>query len=507
MKHCVKRTNKAMITLCLAGVLSTTPLWAQGEIHAANAGISAQSVTEAQLSKPAKQTLDKLYKKIPALKPATKEISTNQDDRETYRIIFRTIENKKATLYADAEIDRNSGTLLAFSIENPSAPETAPAPSEAIAKQKAEVFLKEMLGSSFGQYRLDKANVDHVSFTRYVNNIPVADGYVVGVNGSGSIRYLNAVNRATGINMDTTAFAKPVDVMTKAQAEKAMVSQLRLMYLPKGRSGADLKTYDLKYRDNFAVYLDAKTGKEVQTDTSYQRTLSPVIAVKPGGKKVMAKTPQEAVAALAEFGIDVKGAVMKPSSVPPEMLNAGEVEYEGKQGDKYLRITAVAGRVIGFNLADPNKRSEEAKLTKQEMQEKALVFLQTYLDEEVTELRIEEQTQRESQQMDPEVVFYRTHQGVAIANQGYTVAFNKATGEITGLKMSVTDGTETFADASKAISPEAAAAEYVKHKPLMLQYVFPQVNGKIQTTPVLVYTAENMNTVGMVDALTGAWTK
>lgn len=106
------------------------------------------------------------------------------------------------------------GTLLFFSQENPSAPDTK-APTEAIAKKAAEEFLTIMIGNQKQQYRMERVEVNKdqmnatVFYQRYVNDIPVTeDGYVIGVGEKGTIRYANA-NASTGLTMDVSKFKKP----------------------------------------------------------------------------------------------------------------------------------------------------------------------------------------------------------------------------------------------------------------------------------------------------------
>ncbi|XOS91454.1 hypothetical protein ACLMAB_23465 [Brevibacillus laterosporus] len=72
--------------------------------------------------------------------------------------------------------------------------------------------------------------------------------------------------------------------------------------------------------------------------------------------------------------------------------------------------------------------------------------------------------------------------------------------------LSVTDGTETLADASKVISPEEAARIYLKQQPVKLEYAFPVSNNQIVKEPLLVYT-HNDNNTGTIDAITGEMSK
>ncbi|MED1788004.1 hypothetical protein P4V47_10955 [Brevibacillus laterosporus] len=508
-----KLSSKKMIaTLCLMSVLSTTPFWLQEQVSAKSVSAANQSISESQVSDATKQTLTKLYKTFPVFKEAQKQINvSNGRYREQYRVIFRKMENNKATLYADAQIDAKDGTLLSFSQENPSAPDTK-APTEAIAKKAAEEFLITMIGNQRQQYRLETVEINKdqksatVFYQRYVNDIPVAeDGYVIGVGEKGTIRYANA-KESTGLTMDVSKFKKTATLLTGPDIEKAIAKHLELVYLPKGREGADAKIYELKYKDWFSI-LNAQTGEKVQLATSYQRELTPTITVNPGNKQVMAKNSQEATEVLASFGVDTKGLVLKSSKVPDVMKGQGEAEYDAQQNNTFYKVTTLGERVIKFNVqtVDRTQKVKEKKLSDKEIEARALEFLQPYLDKNVTELRMDKKHDKNSAP-DETVVFYRSYQGVPSFTQAYSVTVNVETGAIQGMYLSVTDGTETLADASKVISTEEAARIYLKQQPVKLEYAFPVSNNQIVKEPLLVYT-HNDNNTGTIDAITGEMSK
>ncbi|OAJ73684.1 hypothetical protein AYJ08_12860 [Brevibacillus sp. SKDU10] len=507
-----KKLSKKMITtLCLVSMLSTTPYWLQDQVSAKSVSAAAnQSISETQVSDAAKQTLAKLYKTFPVFKEAQKHINvSNGQYREQYQLIFRKKDNNKATLYADAQIDAKDGTLLSFSQENPSAPDTK-APAEAIAKKAAEEFLTAMIGSQKQQYRLEKVEINQeqkittVFYQRYVNDIPVAeDGYVIGVGEKGEIRYANA-KASTGLSMDVSKFKKPTTLLTGQDIEKAFAKHLELVYMPKGREGADAKIFELKYKDWFPV-LDAQTGEKVQLAASYQGELSPTITVTPGNKQIMAKTPQEATEALASFGVDTKGLVLTSSKVPDFMKGQGEAEYVANQNGTFYGVKTHGGRVIKFSVqkVDRTQKVKEKKLSDKEIEAKALEFLQPYLDKDVTELRMNKKHKTINlTDANETVVFYRSYQGIPGITQAYSVTVNAETGAIQGMFLSVTDGTETLADASQVISVEEAARKYLEKQPVKLEYGFPIINNQVVKEPSLVYTQSNKNT-GTIDAITG----
>ncbi|USG64893.1 hypothetical protein NDK47_22650 [Brevibacillus ruminantium] len=477
---------------------------------------------EAQLSQPVKQMLEKLYELFPKVKSAT-QTSVNLDYEKVYDIQFQGGQDpEKWGMYIN--IDRDSGTLLSvgqISSEQPARQEMRE-PSEAVAKAKAGAFLRDLLGTSFSQYRLDESRMmggksyRALRYDRYVNNIKVAeDGYELKIDGDGNVIYLQK-DYHIGSNMDIAAFAAPADVLTKKEVEASLAKYLSLEYSPSGTNG----TYDLIYPNHSIVYLDAKSGQEVKTVKTFGKKLSPAIPVKPGGKKVMAKTAEEAVAALAQFGVQAKGAVLTKRAAG-ESGRPGEIIYEARADGRYLRVTtAEDGRVVGFRVqpltqAESHASPEERKLSKTELQEKALVFLQPYLDSGVNELMNEEW----EQWLPPGVIlddggvsegrtiiFTRSHQGIPIQNQRYQVSVDPVTGGITEMSITAIDGTGKFADVSKAISPETAAAVFTKQKQFDLQYVYPIVNGSVQEQPVLVYGPREPDVLtGKIDALSGMW--
>lgn len=143
----------------------------------------------------------------------------------------------------------------------------------------------------------------------------------------------------------------------------------------------------------------------------------------------------------------------------------------------------------------------EKKFSDKEIEAKALEFLQPYLDKSVTELRMFDQHEKMHAFDNETVVFYRSYQGVPIFNQDYKVTIDIETGAVLGMFLSLTDGTETFADVSKVISPEAATRKYMKQNPLELKYAFPVVNDQIVREPVLTYTFEQEKATFIIDAL------
>ncbi|MCR8996240.1 YcdB/YcdC domain-containing protein [Brevibacillus laterosporus] len=453
--------------------------------------------SENEMSHAAKKTIEKLYGIVPALQSAEKTFSISQAHRDQYRIILRKKENNKAILYADAQIDASDGTLLSLFQENPSAPDTE-APSEAVAKKVAEEFLTTMLGTQKQQYRLGKVEINKeqkvatVFYQRYVNDIPVAeDNYAIGVGEKGTIRYANA-GESTGLTMDISKFKKPVELLEMPILEKKFAENLQLVYMPKGRKGPDAKTYELKYRDGMTTYLNAQTGEQIQVSHGYEVQFSPVITVTPGKKQVIVTNPQEATDVLASFGVDTKGLALRVSNVPKYMMGEGETEYDGSRDDIFYKVITLGDRVKQFSIQkmDRTQKIKEKKFSDKELEETALEFLQPYLDESVTEFRMLRQHQKGNPSGEESIVFYRSYQGVPIFDQTYKITIDVETKTVLGMFLSLSDGTETFADIRKALSSEEAARKYIEQNPVKLEYAFPMINGRIIREPVLAYTFE-----------------
>lgn len=170
-----------------------------------------------------------------------------------------------------------------------------------------------------------------------------------------------------------------------------------------------------------------------------------------------------------------------------------------------MQLTTVNNRAAAFKISYPDLREGDPTLTIAELQERAILFLEPYLDSRVKTVRMQEQVYVMGRQV--ELKFVREINGVMVPDQYYKVTIDGQTGEIIGVKLTFPHEQESFADVAKVISPEEAAQVYLQHHPLSPRYVFPLDNNynRIQEQPVLVYSAEILKSNGDVDAITGEW--
>ncbi|OUQ86699.1 hypothetical protein B5G50_19745 [Brevibacillus brevis] len=487
----------------------------ESQAHLVPRSFSSTEITESELSQAAIRTLEKLYEKYPPFRESEKRVYVTKAPREVYDIDFRTFSNKERTevsLYARAKLDAKSGLLLGFDPEKiPGQEKVEGTLSKERIEQQAKAFMEPFLGKNLEQYRIEQVDgqegadtVSHeaVRLQRYVNDVQVeGDNYVIGMSDVGHIRYINSGD-STGMNLDAGQFPPIAERPSPKKTESGLAEVMQLTYERVGKKDVD---YVLRYRENFSGYLDARTGKEVKTTLWRGESFRDSIAVKPGGKKTMVASAKEAAAAMEFFGQKVEGFIFTGSNVPEYMLGDNEREYQAKKGERFMRLTTVNNRAAAFKISYPELREGDPTLTVAELQERAILFLEPYLDSRVKTVRMQEQVYVMGRQV--ELNFVREINGVMVPDQYYKVTIDGQTGEIIGVNLTFPHEQESFADVAKVISAGEAAQVYLQHHPLSPRYVFPLDNNynKIQEQPVLVYSAEILKSNGDVDAITGEW--
>lgn len=494
-------TKKLMITVGAAALLFSSPLWVtqpQVTVQAA-----AAKSTQPQLSKAAQKTVDRLSKHYPELKNAEKTISRNNQMRDVYHIQFRIFSNKertKVSLYADAKIDANNGTLLSFSARDIPRKKPTARPTETMGKEKAPIILKEFICDAIQQYQMDEITIDgdgaeavaNVRFVRVVNQIPVKDDfYVVAINGVGELDYINAGD-TTGLQMDASKFAAPSGVKKPDEIGKQLEDMLHLSYEQKAR---DINAgFRPVYSPNFSGYLDARSGAEVESGWTTKNKYGKPITVTPGNKRVFAKTNEEIATALSTFIPLPEGIVFKMTKGAPVV--EGEKEYDAVVGNKKFSVRTMNDRIVYFHVFENPPKQEV--LTEADAEEKAVAFLQPFVDAEVTKL-VPQIINREVGKQT--FLFFPVHQGIMVGGQTYLVKVDMHTGDVVSASFPVATSHLSYDDASNVVGPEQAVQALLKANPLTLSYVFPSANGRYQATPVLVYEQKERN--GRIDAVTG----
>lgn len=98
--------------------------------------------------------------------------------------------------------------------------------------------------------------------------------------------------------------------------------------------------------------------------------------------------------------------------------------------------------------------------------------------------------------------FIRTHQGIPVSDRSYSVQVDAFTGKVTGFNDGSGSTPATLPDSKDVVTVGAAKAEFLKHHPLRLVYIWPEYLDQKGPAPRLAY----MPTFGewdYIDALTG----
>ncbi|TKI58736.1 hypothetical protein E8L90_26915 [Brevibacillus antibioticus] len=504
----MKHKKKLASTFFIASLLATTPLWLQPQTMTVQAATNQGQ--EAKLSSAAEKTLQTLYAIQPELKNTDKKITGLKNG--VYELRFdKGIAPGKMELYAMVGLDATTGALHRYENEQEMQKQNNQ-PSEAVAKQKSAAFLQKLLGDDFKKYKATqttKGEWDAVTYTRHEHGVPVfTDRYVVGVNNT-SVMYVNTFEGAP-LRADSSLFAKPGKVMSKEEVTGKIASLMELTYSAhKKETGKPA----LKYSLESTGYLDAVTGEEFESASSLKSRYSDVIAVKPGGKKLTVSNADEAVKVLTEqFQIKMDGIELeRDAHTPAEMKGEGETIYRSKGRDGRITVYTNNNEVTGFqvrgkvemgNAIQHGNKLANAQLSYEQAKEKAMQFLQPYLDVSVKELKIDQTKIMMPSATAYSFSFYALHDGVVVTDQQYLVNVDGQTGEIVNFMDYFTKPTAPFPDKKTAISKEAAAKQFLKDRPAVLGYMFPVQNEKVQAKPSLVYSIDTVSYF-LLDAVTG----
>ncbi|MGG4449046.1 YcdB/YcdC domain-containing protein [Brevibacillus porteri] len=504
----MKHTKKLASTLLMASLLATTPLWLQHPTMIVQAAtIQGQGV---KLSPAAEKTLQTLYAIQPELKSMDKKI--NGPKNGVYELRYdKGIAPGKMELYAMVGLDATTGALHSYENEQEMQKQNNQ-PSEAVAKQKSAAFLQKLLGDDFKKYKATqttKGEWDAVTYTRHEHGVPVfTDRYVVGVNSS-SVMYVNTFEGAP-LRAASSLFAKPGKVLSKEEVTGKVAALMELTYSAHKK---ETRKPTLKYSLESTGYLDAVTGEEIESASSLKSRYSDVIGVKPGGKKFTVSNADEATKVLTEeFQMKMDGITLETDThTPAEMKGEGETIYKSKGRDGSITVYTHNNEVTGFQVRGKVEMTHtiqhgnnpaNAQLSYEQAKEKAVQFLQPYLDASVKELKIDQTKIMMPSATAYSFSFYALHDGVVVTDQQYLVNVDGQTGEIVNFMDYFTKPAAPFPDKKTAISKEAAAKQFLKDRPAVLGYMFPVQNEKVQAKPSLVYSIDTVSYF-LLDAVTG----
>ncbi|TKI58738.1 hypothetical protein E8L90_26925 [Brevibacillus antibioticus] len=467
--------------------------------------LKGQQLKLAEVSPAAKQTLEKLFNLVPELKTMEPKIIGKEDG--IYEIVFYQKEQGTEQRYASVEMVAVTGKMSRY--ENEKAMDEGAPSTEEQAKRVSAAFLQALLGDEFKQYRASQTSGndwDAVTYTRYANGLPVfSDRYVVGVNRNG-VTYVNTFEAAP-LQISAESFAKPNAVLSEEELSEKVASLMELTYFASSRhTGKPALTYSLQTTG----YVNAVTGEEVWGEASYKSRYSAPIPVTPGGKKVTVQTEEEVARAVAEqFQVKLDEFILTggDKKIKGEQMTT----YKAKEGLGRVTVYSNNGVITGFQV----RRSKEtvssiqhqnhpvnAQLSYDEAKEKAVQFLQPYLDSRVEELKIDETQISMPSATAYSFSFYTLHNGVIVADQHYLVNVDGQNGEIVNFMDYFTSPTESFPELDTVLSREEAAKRFLQSHPVELGYVLPVADGVLQQKPLLVFTM-NMISGFRMDTVTG----
>ncbi|MGG4455563.1 YcdB/YcdC domain-containing protein [Brevibacillus porteri] len=476
-------TSQERYPVLASSVLLTATLLlspALGTVMANQAGNqqAAAPLQENQLSVKAKRTEQKLEMLVPALDDTSRHITLETKAQPVYEIRYE----KNNEFFARAYIHAETGKLLMFywddkDFENP---------DDKLAYKSADTFMAGWIGEMRSLYKVTRAPVGDVIYSRYVNGIRVVDDeFRLSVNSAGQVTSVSG-GENTLTNINPADFLPPAQAMKKDQLSHFIPPRLHLMY-----THGENQT-DLVYSSAFSGYIDAVTGAEQLTNRQYRNWRWKPISLTPGGKVLKVTNEQEATRIYeSEFGMSLKGSTLNGFHNEMESIYFSPDEKE--------LVVAKDGDVIGFK-SYSNAPSQKGKATLSEKQvlEKAVQFMQPYLKQEEKEFYYILNTDEENPNQ-YEVEFVPSVEGLPLVyGRCIVIRVNGFTGKITEYFQKLDQKPAKLPDKRKAVSIDAAAKALLA-KPTELLYIYPFINGERLAKPVLVYSINTND----INALTG----
>ncbi|UIO41323.1 hypothetical protein LOY85_21355 [Brevibacillus brevis] len=455
---------------------------ASGTVMANQAGNQQAEapLQENQLSEKAKRTEQKLQMLFPALDDTSRQITLETKDQPVYKIRYE----KNNEFFARADIHAETGNLLTFYWD--SKVQDFENPDDKLAYKSADTFMKGLIGELRSLYKVTRAPVGDVIYSRYVNGIEVVgDEFRLSVNSAGQVTHVSAEDN-TLTNINPADFLPPAQAMKKDQLSQFIVPSLQLMYTH------DENQTDLVYSSVDSGYIDAVTGAKLLTIRQYGNWRWKPISLTPGGKVLKVTNEQEAVRIYeSEFGMSLKGSTLNGFHNEMESIYFSPDEKE--------LLVAKDGDVIGFtSYSNAPPQKGKATLSEKQVLEKAVQFMQPYLKQEEKEFYYILNTDEENPNK-YEVKFVPSVEGLPLVyGRCIVIRVNGFTGKIIGYFQVLDQKPAKLPDKRKAIAIDAAAKALLA-KPTELRYIYPFINGEKLAKPVLVYSIN----VNDINALTG----
>jgi len=491
---------------------------------------SSRIVSYGHLNEAEKAMLMKLKKALPELK--SESVLANKEATSFGSLLTLTDADKQGSTLLIG-LEGRGDVLHFFEIESQQNRSDVLA-EKPLALEKATLFLQQMMGDDWKQYR-ETGAFSFPVYMRYLKGLPVLeDNLDIVVDSKGHIvRY-----KKNAINYDLSQLPDPSIAIDREVAEGTLAQNMKLRYIERAVVKRNPHTQEvlqaqpmLDYTPavgnmqmgeirSLYWYIDAETGSIHyglgNNGMDYdRRTTHEPIALKPAQSAVI-HTKEDAAELLSkDWGVEVKGLPYHEGEQRDFQEKQQKVYQWETKDHKLLQVVtdAQTGRVTAVAIP---RVDAQGRLSQQDAFKEAVRILEKYVDPGVTEVQISQVI--EAGKATPvssgswEFEFFKSHEGVPVIeqypNEAYIVRVDPSTGKAIGF-FSRTGMKEKGAlpDKSKAVSAEKALQEYLRYLPLQLAYTIEGVEGEKLTAPKLIYVPisdrKYANQYIHIDAITG----
>ncbi|WP_326942965.1 YcdB/YcdC domain-containing protein, partial [Aneurinibacillus migulanus] len=300
-----------------------------------------------------------------------------------------------------------------------------------------------------------------------------------------------------------------------------------------GRDSENIKTKPVLRYDLNDFGYNAQTGKKVNEKKRASLQSKPTkTTLHPKGQKLIVRSEEEVKQLLTKL-FDINSAagtlhVERPFNFPWQKerpyLNY-RFNTEDGQVTAYITTDRKTGQVYSASLyTNEEQKKQAAKITEEQAFTVARDFLETYADSGTTELELQQNILEESeipswvdksklpektddQNGTYQFYFTKLHQGIPVQDHSYQVGIDKQTGKVVSFYLFTPLEKVELPDSQTIVTKEQALLIFIKHRPLKLKYIWPWYMDQQAPAPLLVYTWDNSDGFGYVDALTGDYIK
>jgi hypothetical protein len=551
--------KKALIgTLVAASMLAATPVWAsapvvqhpqwfkpyESKVPHAPTKHSSRSVTK--IPREIKEALEKVQKQLPELKDLhvrtvyLREATAYRPETWEFQLSSREKGSKYDSkgINAFVSINAETGLLYRYEYEN-EAWDGKGELTEKSAKEKADEFLKKILGSKKKDYtqtkvQLYKDDKDDeeeeeevkrglVIYERRVNGIPLKEfDLIVEVDAEG---HVTGFENQAFASLEKVRFTHPSKALSQQKAEKSYLDLLTmsLIYLYDRENDRPV----LAYEPDFYGPIDAVTGKR-SPDLVYYQTQNPqTVSVDATGNRWVIRSRQDAEVLLQQvFKLPVQDLEFEDEFEDDEDGDSKTVWYswETKRGVKpwgYVEIVVdKSGRLIEYYTSFDREEQVEQKVASDEAVQIAADVLEQFIPPSKKEIQLsymhnpfanrevpdwveEEDSEDRILDLRYSLYFHDLYHNIPVGYSSYSIDIDPETGKVLELRLSDKESLSNLPEPVDPVSPEKAEEALLRYQPLALAYLWPRYNQQKAPAPVLLYVPEE-KPYAFIDAFSGS---